>query len=51
MKIDQLIAGNPPPAGRLQYRLLKERVERIVNDYANRTHLQYLRGLAHTFQL
>jgi len=48
-KIEQFIADQQPPAGRRRYRDCAERIQRIVNDYANRQTLDYLRGLAHNY--
>ena len=48
-KIEQYIAGQRPPQGRRRYRDCAERIERIVNDYANRDILDYPRGLAHSY--
>lgn len=49
MKIEQYIAGQEPPRGRRQYRDCAARIQRIVNDYANRELIDYLRGLAHNY--
>ena len=48
-KIEQFIADQQPPAGRRRYRDCAERIQRIVNDYANRQTLDYMRGLAHNY--
>ena len=45
----QLLSGQAPAVKRLKYRQCDDRIERIVNDYANRTTIQYLRGLANSF--
>lgn len=47
VEIEQLIAGNLPPTRRPQYVSLNRRIETIVADYANRSKMEYLRGLAH----
>lgn len=49
MKIEQYIAGQEPPPGRLRYRDCAKRILQIVNDYANREIMDYLRGLAHNY--
>lgn len=46
---EEYVAGNPPKAKRHKYVRADERIQTIVNDYANRTIIEYLRGLAHNF--
>jgi hypothetical protein len=51
MKIEQYIAGQHPPVSRKVYRNTAQRVEDIVKDYENRNILDFLRGIAHNFNL
>jgi hypothetical protein len=48
---EQLIAGHQPPRKRRKYRQADQRIETIVLDYANRSKIDYLRGLAHNFEM
>ena len=51
MKIEQYIAGQQPPVSRKVYRDTARRIEDIVKDYENRNILDFLRGIAHNFNL
>lgn len=48
--IEQLIAGNVPPQSK-KYHDTAKSIKTIVQDYANRGLTDYLRGLAHNFEL
>ncbi|XP_072400820.1 uncharacterized protein [Diabrotica undecimpunctata] len=50
LKIEQYISGNVPPRKR-KYQDTANRIRAIVADYADRPTLEYLRGIAHNFQL
>ena len=45
--MQQLIAGQPPPQPKSQYRLINQNIETVVQDYANRNLEDYLRGIAY----
>ena len=47
---EQLVAGHAPRKLR-RYQLCDERIERIVQNYANYGIMDYLRGLAHNFEM
>ena len=47
VELEQLLAGNPAPRPRPRYEALNRRISRIVEDFPNRTKVEYLRGLAH----
>jgi hypothetical protein len=51
IKIEQYIAGQNPPAGTRIYKDTTEKIKSIVLDYGNRSLLDYLRGIAHNFNL
>jgi len=51
LKVEQYIAGQQPPAPRKVYRDTAQRVEDIVKEYANRNILDFLKGIAHNFNL
>jgi len=48
---EHLVAGNPPPRILSRYRLCDERILRVVQRYANYSMVDYLRGIAHNFQM
>jgi len=48
---EQLVAGHAPPRKLLRYQLCDERIQRIVQSYANYGIMDYLRGLAHNFKM
>lgn len=48
--MEQLIAGQLPPQKLKKFRLIDDRILRIVRDFDNRTMLQYLRAIAHNYQ-
>ena len=48
---EQLVAGHTPPRKLRRYRLCDERIQRIVQSYANYDIMDYLRGLAHNFEM
>jgi hypothetical protein len=45
--IIQADAGHPPPAQRRRYINCNERILTIVDDFANRENMQYIRSIAH----
>jgi len=47
IEILQAQGGHPPPAQRRRYVDCNQRILAIVDDYANRDHMQYLRSIAH----
>jgi hypothetical protein len=51
IKIEQYIAGQNPPAGTRIYKDTTEKIKSIVLDYGNRSLLDYLREIAHNFNL
>lgn len=51
IKIEQYIAGQYPPISRKVYRDTAQRVEDIVKNYKNRNILDFIRGIAHNFNL
>ena len=48
---EQLLAGHSPQHKLKKYLLAEERIRRIVSAYGTRQPLEYLRGLAHNFEL
>ncbi|KAK5648373.1 hypothetical protein RI129_003265 [Pyrocoelia pectoralis] len=48
---EQLVAGNQPQMKLKKYRDADERILRIVTEYRNRTEVEYLRGIAHNYQM
>jgi len=48
---EQLFAGHAPTRKLRRYRLCDERIQRIVQNYANYGIMDYLRGLAHNFEM
>lgn len=51
VKINQYIAGQPPPKRRRIYIQTEAKIKNIVLEYNKRTSSQYLIGIAHNFQL
>lgn len=50
LKIEQYIAGNEQPRKKI-YKDTAQRIKTICEQYGNRPNLEYLRGIAHNFQL
>ena len=48
---EQLVAGHDPPRKLWRYQLCDERIQRIVQSYPNYDIMDYLRGLAHNFDM
>jgi len=48
---EQLVAGHARPRKLRRYRLCDERIQRIAQTYANYGIMDYLRGLAHNFEM
>ena len=48
---EQLVAGHAPPRKLRRYQLCDQRIELIVQNYANYGMMDYLRGLAHNFEM
>jgi len=48
---EQLVAGHAPPTKLRGYRLCDVGIQRIVQSYANYGIMDYLRGLAHNFEM
>ncbi|XP_073406402.1 uncharacterized protein [Dendrobates tinctorius] len=48
-EIIQIIAGNPIAARNIKYAAISARVKRIVQDFDNRSLMDYLRGIAYSF--
>jgi len=48
--IEQLIAGAQPPPAKKVYRDTARHVKTIVEDYANRDLVHFLRGISHNFE-
>ncbi|KAB0801582.1 hypothetical protein PPYR_02653 [Photinus pyralis] len=48
---EQLVAGHAPPQKHRRYIAADERILRIVRDYENRDVIEYLRGIAHNYQI
>ena len=46
-EILQAEGGHPPPTQRRRYIDCNARILTIVDDYPNRHHIRYLRGIAH----
>jgi hypothetical protein len=51
LAFEQMVAGNPPEAKRRKYRQADERILSLVRDFANRPMIEYLRGIAHNFEM
>ena len=47
IQITQMMAGQQAPPQRRQYRESGQRILRIVDDFENRTAMEYLRGISH----
>ena len=47
IQISQMMAGQQAPPQRCQYRESGQRILRIVEDFENRTAMEYLRGISH----
>jgi len=48
---EHLVSGNPPPRKLSRYRMCDERILRAVQRYANYGVTEYLREIAHNFQM
>ena len=48
---EQMVAGNPPPVKRRKYRQADDRILTLVRDFDNRPLKEYLRGIAHNFEM
>ncbi len=48
---EHLVAGNAPATKLRKYQEADLRIRRIVRDYGHRTTLEYLRGIAHNFEM
>jgi len=48
---EQMVAGHPPPVKRRKYRDADSRILSLVKDFNNRSMKEYLRGVAHNFEI
>ncbi|KAK4885771.1 hypothetical protein RN001_002042 [Aquatica leii] len=48
---ERLVAGNSPPKKLKKYRDADERILRLVRDYEDRDIIEFLRGIAHNYQM
>lgn len=48
---EQMVAGHEPPVKRRKYREADSRILNLVRDFANRPMAEYLRGIAHNFEM
>ena len=46
-----MVAGHVPPAKRRKYRQADERLLNLVRNYGNQSMVEYLRGIAHNFEM
>jgi hypothetical protein len=51
LKLEQFLSGQHPPRARKIYREVARRIKTIVEDYGNRTTLDFLRGIGHNINL
>ena len=48
---ERMVAGHAPPAKRRKYRQADERLLNLVRSYGNQPMVEYLRGIAHNFEM
>lgn len=48
---EDYIRGQAPPVKRIRYQRADDRILAVVRDFGNRTTLEYLRGIAHNFEM
>ncbi len=47
--IARLSAGEDPPPQKKKYKVINDRIKRIVNSYSGQNVEEYLHGLAHNY--
>ena len=47
----QIVAGRAGPRRKRRYEEIDKRITTVVEDYPNRDYVQFLRGIAHNFEL
>ena len=47
---EQMVAGNPPPMKRCKYQQADDRILALIQDFANRPIMEYIRGITHNFE-
>jgi hypothetical protein len=50
-QFEQMVSGAQPPQKRRKYRNADERIRLLVSQFAQRPILEYLRGIAHNFEI
>jgi len=48
---EQMVAGNPPPVKRRKYCQADRRILSLVRNFERRPMTEYLRGIAHNFEM